>query len=96
MWAKVPDLVFGGLGKLRIDAPVCETHAAHRAIYGDLIQFLAQTHKVVPFAYDWRLPVEQEATGWRRNCAASSSKPERRNNRFACWPIRWADWSLAP
>jgi len=61
VWAKVPDLVFGGLGKLRIDAKNVKPTQPIARFYGELIQFLAQTHNVVPFAYDWRLPVEQEA-----------------------------------
>ena len=61
MWAKVPDLVFGGLRKLRIDATNVKPTQPIARYYGELIEFLAQTHKVIPFAYDWRLPVEQEA-----------------------------------
>jgi pimeloyl-ACP methyl ester carboxylesterase len=61
VWAKIPDLVFGGLGKLRIDARNVKPTQPIARYYGELIEFLAQTHKVVPFAYDWRLPVEQEA-----------------------------------
>jgi pimeloyl-ACP methyl ester carboxylesterase len=29
--------------------------------YGDLIEYLARSHKVVPFAFDWRLQMEKEA-----------------------------------
>ena len=61
VWAKVSDLVFGGLGKLRIDAKNVKPTQPIARFYGELIEFLAQSHKVVPFAYDWRLPVEQEA-----------------------------------
>ncbi|MBM3803642.1 MAG: hypothetical protein FJW26_15175 [Acidimicrobiia bacterium] len=61
VWAKIPDLVFGGLGKLRIDARNVNPTQPIARYYGELVEFLAQTHKVVPFAYDWRLPVEQEA-----------------------------------
>jgi CHAT domain-containing protein len=31
------------------------------SVYGDLIERLADTHEVIPFAYDWRRPVEDEA-----------------------------------
>ncbi|MEO8806415.1 MAG: CHAT domain-containing protein, partial [Burkholderiaceae bacterium] len=30
-------------------------------VYDDLIERLADTHEVIPFAYDWRRPVEDEA-----------------------------------
>ncbi|HYF20012.1 MAG TPA: CHAT domain-containing protein [Ramlibacter sp.] len=31
------------------------------ASYGELIAHLADTHEVIPFAYDWRRPIEDEA-----------------------------------
>ena len=31
------------------------------AVYDDLERFLSATHEVIEFAYDWRLPIEQEA-----------------------------------
>ena len=31
------------------------------SVYGDLIERLADTHEVIPFAFDWRRPVEDEA-----------------------------------
>ncbi|MCI0620966.1 MAG: CHAT domain-containing protein [Acidobacteria bacterium] len=61
VWAKIADLVFGGLRKLRIDAKNVKPTQPIARYYGELIEFLANTHKVIPFAYDWRLPVEQEA-----------------------------------
>ena len=61
VWARIPDLVFGGLRKLRIDARNVKPTQPIARYYGELIEFLARTHKVIPFAYDWRLPVEQEA-----------------------------------
>ncbi len=30
-------------------------------VYGDLIERLADTHEVIPFAFDWRRPIEDEA-----------------------------------
>ena len=29
--------------------------------YSDLSRYLSKTHEVIPFAYDWRLPIEDEA-----------------------------------
>ncbi len=31
------------------------------SVYGDLIERLADSHEVIPFAFDWRRPVEDEA-----------------------------------
>ena len=61
VWVDIPDLVFGGLKKLRLNgAKVTATEPMAR-YYGDIIEFLGQTHKVVLFPFDWRLPIEQEA-----------------------------------
>ena len=37
------------------------------SVYGDLIERLAESHEVIPFAFDWRRPIEDEA---RRLAAA--------------------------
>jgi pimeloyl-ACP methyl ester carboxylesterase/tetratricopeptide (TPR) repeat protein len=61
VWVEIPDLMFGGFKKLRLNgAKVTATEPMAR-YYGDIIEFLGQTHKVVPFPFDWRLPIEQEA-----------------------------------
>ncbi|HEX4234392.1 MAG TPA: CHAT domain-containing protein [Caldimonas sp.] len=31
------------------------------SVYGDLIECLADSHEVIPFAFDWRRPIEDEA-----------------------------------
>ncbi len=55
--------LIGGLGKLKYtgapdgvapDGPI-------GLVYDDLMDHLAETHEVVPFAFDWRRPIEQEA-----------------------------------
>jgi pimeloyl-ACP methyl ester carboxylesterase/tetratricopeptide (TPR) repeat protein len=61
VWLDIPDLIFGGFAKLRIDATGVRATELFSRYYGALVQFLATTHKVVPFPFDWRLPVEKEA-----------------------------------
>jgi hypothetical protein len=61
VWLDVPDLIFGGFKRLRIEAEKVTATQVFARYYGELIQFLAQAHKVLPFPFDWRLPVEQEA-----------------------------------
>jgi pimeloyl-ACP methyl ester carboxylesterase len=61
VWLDVPDLIFGGFKQLHIEAANVRATQVFARYYGDLIQFLAQTHKVLPFPYDWRLAVEKEA-----------------------------------
>jgi hypothetical protein len=50
------DLVYqaNGADGLHADAPI-------EAYYGDLMEHLAHSHEVVPFAFDWRRPMEEEA-----------------------------------
>ncbi len=61
VWLDVPDLIFGGFKQLHIEAANVRATQVFARYYGDLIQFLAQTHKVLPFPYDWRVPLEREA-----------------------------------
>lgn len=44
----------GGADKVEPDGPI-------RLVYGDLIEHLGETHEVIPFAFDWRRPIEEEA-----------------------------------
>ncbi len=61
VWVDIQDLLFGGLRKLDIKAKNVQATQPFVQFYGDLLLFLARTHKVVPFPFDWRLPVEEEA-----------------------------------
>lgn len=61
VWLDIPDLAFGGLQKLRIDAANVRAIGLFNRYYGALANYLAGTHKVVPFPFDWRLAIEQEA-----------------------------------
>ena len=61
VWVDIPDLMFGGLKKLRLNGTKVTATEPMARYYGDMIEFLGQTHKVVPFPFDWRLPIEQEA-----------------------------------
>jgi len=56
IWLDFAQIAFGGMSRLGVKSsgdrvepqePIAES-------YGELIQFLAQTHDVRPFAYDWR------------------------------------------
>jgi hypothetical protein len=60
IWLDVGRLFAGGFGKLAWGARVSPTRVVDEA-YGDIIEYLARSHVVVPFPYDWRLPVEVEA-----------------------------------
>lgn len=61
VWVDIPDLIFGGFTQLKIGTKDVRPTNVMARYYGALIDRLANTHKVVPFPYDWRLPVEDEA-----------------------------------
>ena len=44
----------GGADGVQEDGPI-------GAVYSDLTAYLAATHEVIPFGYDWRRPLEEEA-----------------------------------
>jgi len=57
VWLDYLDLARGGLADLGIDAGSVEPDGLVAGGYRDLVQFLADTHEVVPVAYDWRRSV---------------------------------------
>lgn len=62
VWFSIPALATGGLAKLRMAAAAkndaVEAETLFAAFYGDLCEHLACTQRVVPFAYDWRQPLD--------------------------------------
>ena len=61
VWLDIPDVIFGGMRKISIDAKGVRATELFSRYYGELAEFLSSTHRVVPFPYDWRLTVEREA-----------------------------------
>ena len=56
--------LIGGLDKLKYqpkDADQVQPDGPIGMVYDDLMDHLAATHHVVPFAFDWRRPIEEEA-----------------------------------
>lgn len=56
--------LIGGLSKLRYQPGVADNVLPDGPIgmvYDDLVDYLSATHEVLPFAYDWRRPIEEEA-----------------------------------
>ncbi len=54
VWLQMLDLATGGLKKLRTQAKDVEQDGPIGKGYKDLIRFLAASHEVVPYGYDWR------------------------------------------
>jgi hypothetical protein len=58
VWFDLPDLVAGGLDKIAWDRRQVEAEALWDRYYGGLCAHLAKSHRVQPFAYDWRQPLD--------------------------------------
>lgn len=65
VWLDYFDLALGGLERLRIDAANVTPEKPIGDGYAELIRFLALTHEVVPFAYDWRDTLQTAAARLR-------------------------------
>lgn len=59
VWVDRLQLILHGLGQLKVDNPDVQPIALDEDTYSDLVDFLANTHNVVTFPYDWRLPLEE-------------------------------------
>jgi len=61
IWFDIGDLLLGGMDRLAIGARNVQPLQPFARYYGDLLEFLAASHRVVPFPYDWRLDPRVEA-----------------------------------
>ncbi|HOY59253.1 MAG TPA: CHAT domain-containing protein, partial [Verrucomicrobiota bacterium] len=61
IWMDPFDLAVGGMRKLGIDAPNVAPDALMGSVYGDIMRYLARTHEVIAFPYDWRKSIRDEA-----------------------------------
>ncbi len=61
VWFDFPDLMFGGLEKIRRDRRNVAPETLMQMTYGDLIEYLSGSHRVIPCPYDWRKPIQDEA-----------------------------------
>jgi len=70
IWLSPLDLAFGKLVNLNIDAPGVQAQAVIARAYGDLVEYLSATHEVIPFPYDWRISIVDEAKRLGKEIAA--------------------------
>lgn len=61
IWLSYWDLARGKLADLGIEAPGVTPLDLLDDYYGELMQYLARSHRVEPFPYDWRLSVLESA-----------------------------------
>ncbi|TPW11827.1 MAG: hypothetical protein FD130_1903 [Halothiobacillaceae bacterium] len=63
LWVNYQDLLAGGLTKIEdVHAKKITATALLGDYYGALCDYMAQTHEVQPFAYDWRNSIRRAAT----------------------------------
>jgi pimeloyl-ACP methyl ester carboxylesterase len=61
IWLDVVDLAQGKMANLRITNKKVQPHALVALAYANLVDYLSATHEVIPFPYDWRLSILDEA-----------------------------------
>ncbi|MFZ1745116.1 MAG: CHAT domain-containing protein, partial [Nitrospirales bacterium] len=67
VWLDKVDLAFGGLKKLKSTAKNVVADQPIGSGYKDLIKYLANSHTVKPFAYDWRKSLIELAARFRKD-----------------------------
>jgi tetratricopeptide (TPR) repeat protein len=77
VWLDYPRLALGGIGKIAIDKADVEATRPLEEYYGGLIDFLSQSHEVVPFAYDWRRSIFDAAARLAEAIARRLDEQER-------------------
>ena len=58
VWFDPLDIASGGLSKIEWGVPAVEAEELFAMFYGKLCERLAGSHRVEPFPYDWRLPID--------------------------------------
>ena len=62
VWLSYWSLLRGGIGKIAIDASNVKVSGLVGSYYRDLCEYLADTHEVIPFGYDWRRSIKHSAS----------------------------------
>src|SRR5690606_34913126 len=71
VWVDMVDLAMGGLKKLKATAKNITADKLIGSNYKELIRFLANTHEVKLFAYDWRISLLETARLLRQSLEAT-------------------------
>lgn len=62
IWLDVMELAQGRIANLQIANRNVQPQALVRLAYANLVDYLSATHEVIPFPYDWRLSIMEEAS----------------------------------
>jgi hypothetical protein len=79
VWFQPDALVLGGIAKLARGAEGVRANSLVSKVYGALINFLSNTHDVIPFPYDWHLSMEIAAQRFADALSPIIEKAERHN-----------------
>jgi CHAT domain-containing protein len=77
VWLDYPALFAGGLGKLAMGQPSISPVGLVDDFYGPLVDFLARSHDVEIFPYDWRLSIRDAAVHLAETLAPLVDRAER-------------------
>lgn len=61
IWLDILDLAQGRMANLKITNKKVQPEALVALAYANLVEYLSATHEVIPFPYDWRLSILEEA-----------------------------------
>ena len=63
IWLNFNALATGGIAKLQYhkDSDRVRAESLVAGVYQDVIEYLSATHEVIPFPYDWRKSIVEEA-----------------------------------
>jgi len=76
IWLDITDLALGGLVNLSIERQGIEAQAPVARAYASLIDYLSATHEVIPFPFDWRRSIRDEAVRFGEAVAAKLAETE--------------------
>lgn len=62
IWLDFTELPFGGIGRIAMSQPDVDVDDVVDLAYGKLARHLAQNHHVIRFPFDWRKPIDTQAT----------------------------------
>lgn len=79
VWLDPLDIAAGGFRKLAIGASGVVAEAPVGMAYLDLIEYLQASHEVIPFPFDWRRSILQEARRLADAVAAALDRAETQN-----------------
>ncbi|MBG7601736.1 MAG: alpha/beta hydrolase, partial [Gammaproteobacteria bacterium] len=80
IWLDIRDIATGGMRRLKIGSDGVSAESLVSSTYADLVDFLEQQeHDVIPYPYDWRLPISTEAGRFARDLETKLQLAEEHN-----------------